>query len=110
MPRYTNGFPDRLWAQQKFEDHGRLLGVDTLEEYVERSDRFLGAPLAEHPGVEECQRPTGEWVRYNLRTMEIGFMSGDRFLLTYYISEPNRRPGRTFREYCEAQCGERWAG
>ena len=111
MPRYTKGFPDHLWAQQKFEDHGALLGADTVEEYVELADRFLGAPLPELPGVEECQRPTGEWVRYNIRTRQFGVMSEDRAVLgTYYISESHRRPGRTFRQYCDDQCNRRWQG
>lgn len=111
MPQYTNGFPDPLWAQVKFEDHGGLLNVETVEEYVDRADRFLGAPLSKTPGVEECQRPTGEWVRYNLSTLEFGVMSEDRDVLhTYYISEAQRRPGRTFRQYCEDQCRRRWEG
>jgi hypothetical protein len=109
MPRYTQGFPDNIWAQEKFEDHGTLLGADTMEEYVELADRFLGAPLAELPDVEEC--PTGEWVRYNLRTRHFGVISEDRTVLfNYYVSEPHRRPGRTFRQYVEDQCLRRWLG
>jgi hypothetical protein len=111
MPSYTRGFIDHRDALEHFEDHKDLLGVITVEEYVERADRFLGAPLAELPGVEECQRPEPErdWVRYNVATMEFGVISdlGD-VIYTYYIAEPHRLRGRTFRQYCLDQCARRW--
>jgi hypothetical protein len=109
MPRYTQGFESAREAKRHWDAHSDLLGLKTLDEYVERADTFLGAPLDELPGVEECQRPLGDWVRYNLRTQEFGTMSEDRvFIKTYFISERRYWRGRTFREWCHAQCHGRW--
>lgn len=111
MPPYTRGFASDLDALEHFEEHCQLLGAETVEEYVTMADKFLGAPLAELPGVEECQRPTQEWVRYNSGSLEFGVVSQDRMIIrTYYISEAKRRGGRSFREYCYDQCHGRWAG
>ena len=110
MAPYTQGFSDELDALEHFEQHGELLGADTVEQYVELADHFLGAPLADMPGVEECQRPELDWVRYNTGTLEFGTMSGDRSTIyTYFIAEPHRLGGRTFRQYSDDQCSERWS-
>jgi hypothetical protein len=109
MPRYTRGFRDDLDALEHFERHGELLGADTVQRYVEMADTFLGTPLADLPGIEECQRPSRDWVRYNVATMEFAAMSEDRStIFTYFIAEPRRLRGRTFREYCDDQCRRRW--
>src|SRR5437016_1821491 len=102
MPIYTQGFQNYHDALEHFEEHGALLGAETVERYIDLADAFLGAPLDLLPDVEECQRPTGEWVRYNIESLQFGVISEDRTLiLTYFISEPHRRAGRTFREYCD---------
>jgi hypothetical protein len=108
MPRHDMAFLDDEQAQQKFEDHGGLLNADSLDEYATLADSFMGCPLGNLPGVEECQRQTGEWVRYNVAARLIGFMSEDRrTIFSYYVMEPHRLGGRTFRQYCEAQCRAR---
>jgi hypothetical protein len=66
MPPYTQGFIDHWDALQHFEEHCALLGADTADAYVAMADRFLGAPLGQLVGVEECHRPGVDpaWVRY----------------------------------------------
>ena len=110
MPQYTKGFPSHIDALEHYEEHHELLGIGTIEEYIEQADRFLGAPLADLPGVEECQRPCGMWARYNVRALLFASMTEDRFIETYYRAERHRLGGRTFRQYCEDQCRLRWGG
>jgi pyocin large subunit-like protein len=105
MPRHELVFHDEITAQQKFEKHGGLLSTDSVEEYVTLASSFLGCPLESLVGIEECQRPNGDWVRYNVRARLVGFMSEDRAtIFTYYIIEPHKLRGRTVRGYCEDQC------
>lgn len=105
MPRHGMAFLDAIQAQEHFEDHGELLNVDSLQEYVDLADAFLGCSLSALPGVVECQRPAQDWVRYNVEARLIGFMSEDRTtIFSYYVIEPHRLGGRTIRQYCEDQC------
>ena len=102
MP-YTLGFASAAHCQRHFLDHGRDFGAQSVIEYLEMADRFLG--VAADAGIFECQRKDGCILRYGKITGEFGILSRDRVIKTYFIPcEPylkGRSPLDYFREECK---------
>jgi hypothetical protein len=80
----TNGFRTAVKRAEHFQKHQHECGGATSEfDYERRADAFLGGPLT--PSVQQCVRPGGDVVRYDVSNGAFGCLSPDRYIRTYKI-------------------------
>lgn len=89
----TLGFFDAQELTDHFEAHvvihPEFPGITTEAEYLAKADQFLGAPI-DAATTEECQRfcadgTLGDRLRFNRVTNELGCISTDNHVRTYFI-------------------------
>lgn len=96
MP-YTLGFIDEDELAEHFDTHVTIQAEFALAseaEYLAEADRFLGEPLnpaTTHECLRKCRDgSSGDKLRYNRITHELGCLSHDNWIRTYFIADPTR--------------------
>ena len=99
MPARTKGFRDRFKRADHYKKHKYECGGATNErEYEQRADKFLCGPLT--PSVSECNRRSGDLVRYDVSTGEFGCLSPNGFIRTYKIFQNKINGLAYFKRQC----------
>ena len=96
---YTHGYRDATDLRRHFIKHGAEFGCASSWAYETLADTFLGGSLG--PYVAEYVRPGGDRVRYNQTTHELGILSREGYIRTYFVPPGNSVRKRLY--FCE-QC------
>jgi hypothetical protein len=113
VPLITQGFADSFERAKHFDKHvtrRQEFAFATASEYEEAADRFLGEPL-DPSTTEQCFRTkrdgsTGDMIRYNRVTQELGILRRDGVIWTYFIPDPARHKRATNLDYFNDLCNE----
>lgn len=79
----TQGFQDGISRREHFGWHSIDFGARNSLDYEYMADRFLSVPRS--ATMFECFRGRGDKVRYDSRTNELGVLSKDGVIRTYYM-------------------------
>ncbi|NQZ17998.1 MAG: hypothetical protein HRT44_01890 [Bdellovibrionales bacterium] len=90
----TNGWVSGKSLKQHFRKHGPEFGVRTKEEYLELAAEFF--KMGEDPSLFIKQQGSGRYFKYNFETNEVGVLSPDFKIITYYRLNRSFRPQREF--------------
>jgi len=78
----TKGFQDDARRLTHYADHANDFGATSEIDYEHMADEFLSG--AKPPGAFECTRKKGDLVRYDPSTNELGVLSKDSYIRTYF--------------------------
>jgi len=111
----TMGFEDDYARESHWSDHSSDFGNISDVEYEKLADDFFGRPKTK--AIMECFRSSGDLVRYDSTTNEIGILRSDRVIRTYYkpkfcwqLTAAERLRGKCHKQkthlhYAKKQCG-----
>lgn len=105
MP-YTHGFRRAYLRNEHFDKHGAEVGAIDEEDYERLADEFLGGPLLDT--MNECIRRIDNYrIRWDRRSNLFGVLSGDSYILTFYLADPAWHLMSSNRAYFDSECNKR---
>jgi pyocin large subunit-like protein len=99
-------FRSRRLLEKHFDDHGEEVGAASEEEYEAMAAAFMSSVRA-NPVLERIRAADGARIRYNYVTQELGIVSADNYIQTYFKPDPRFHGMSTNRAYFEWECGKR---
>lgn len=88
---------------EHFTKHRAEFGVPTADEYLALAEEFMYGALG--PNTRECIRPSGDVVRFDFITHELGVASRG-IIRTYHVPPPRRIRGKGGESgYFTWECG-----
>jgi pyocin large subunit-like protein len=94
----TLGFRDRAALADHHQRHRCEFGWISEDRYADLADKFLGSPL--DPACQmEGKRINGDTVRYDHVKDELGVLSSDGHIVTYFKPDPRTHGKANNLEY-----------